>query len=778
MKKSVIKMLALGALAFSLSAMANAAPISVSIGDFTKSNDGWEMISDPNDPTGGQYYSLNRVNAGGSTWIKMTWSPWDYSEDSALYAGWAPCLRKNWDASNQANLFDLSQPVSFIIEYGNPQALMGYLEGAPWNYYMMAGFADEPLGADGKQVFHMAGGGWFYWPNAPLTLKASDFGVSNATFASMNHFQINMCGSGNSAGYESWSRNSADPVSVMVKSFRMEGVSGEPSPIGDTKKIPDSGIAATSGVVTTAVPSNDSAPYSITLGDFQLDTDGWTLGGDGASPRSLDRVNVNGRYFLKGTLTGTSADPINYDGYLLLQKGWDATGQAAKFDTTKPVNLILDTHAWGGEEPWYYEIQASFADEAGSPTHTTPMWWMGSTLTLTGSNFGVSNAVFASMKNLVIVISNRAAERSWDGPYAIPVVAGCIDNVRLAGTSAPAASSVSIGNFDVDSDGWVLGGSGDSQRSTSIVNINGTNYITLTLSPTSTDPLAYSGHALLFKTWDASTQTSKFDTAYPVQLAFDFKTPSTIWYFSMDGWFANDPGIKHTTGWFFWPAGNMRFSASDFGVSNEVFASLNGLNVIINDFAATNGSGAFANANLTLAFSNVRLEGKAQTGVSSFYIEDPKRSGGIRVVKSGYTATPGSTATIIGKVGTLASGERCIYADTIDSGAGTPVAPLAMNNKSLGGGQSGLQAGVDGGNGLSTIGLLTKTTGFVDNSWGNSFYLYDGSGVKVKAVVSDVTILPAVGSYVAVTGISSIEKDVNGSAQRLIYVTDITSVNP
>jgi hypothetical protein len=266
---------------------------------------------------------------------------------------------------------------------------------------------------------------------------------------------------------------------------------------------------------------------------------------------------------------------------------------------------------------------------------------------------------------------------------------------------------------------------------------------------------------------------------------FDFAilpNSAAPWFFTMNAWFASEGNatMHSTTAWQFWPVNvNTRFDASTFGVSNETFASLSGLNLIIGDLCATNGTGAaVATPSMSLAFSSMRLEGTVPSVSSSFYIEDANRAAGICVVKSGYAPMPGKKANVVGKIGTLTSGEKCIYADTITDAPDTAVAPLAMTNKSLVGGQAGLQPGVDGGYGLNNIGLLSRTTGFVDNSYGNSFNIYDGSGVKVRVILTDSSLLPVAGSYVVVTGVCSIEKDTDGKVQRVLYVTDVTPVTP
>ncbi len=107
------------------------------------------------------------------------------------------------------------------------------------------------------------------------------------------------------------------------------------------------------------------------------------------------------------------------------------------------------------------------------------------------------------------------------------------------------------------------------------------------------------------------------------------------------------------------------------------------------------------------------------------------------------------------------------------------VAPLAVANKSIGGGAfNEYTPGVEGGTGLNNIGLLIKSWGrvtYVDAA-AKCFYINDGSGRKDGSVhlegsevvenvgvrvsydnlaAGNEIVAPAVGQYVAVTCISS-----------------------
>lgn len=157
-----------------------------------------------------------------------------------------------------------------------------------------------------------------------------------------------------------------------------------------------------------------------------------------------------------------------------------------------------------------------------------------------------------------------------------------------------------------------------------------------------------------------------------------------------------------------------------------------------------------------------------------FYIEATNRSNAIRVQKSGYYPTVGNTVEVVGQVLTLLSDEVYILANSATETGGTPVAPLAMNNKTLVGGDLGTppqgQAGALGAAGLNNIGLLVRTTGLVsDSDYWQWFKIDDGSGVSVGVFTFDGNV-PMDGDYVTVTGICSCENTGSG-VQRLLLAT-------
>lgn len=115
--------------------------------------------------------------------------------------------------------------------------------------------------------------------------------------------------------------------------------------------------------------------------------------------------------------------------------------------------------------------------------------------------------------------------------------------------------------------------------------------------------------------------------------------------------------------------------------------------------------------------------------------------------------------------------------------------PLAMNNKTLGGGALNANTpGVTDGTGLNNIGLLVKTCGkvtYVDDT-NKFFYIDDGSGIKDGTLKPDST--PVIGirvsykdlapgvtfqrpneeAWVTITGISSTSEITVNSANKII----------
>lgn len=141
--------------------------------------------------------------------------------------------------------------------------------------------------------------------------------------------------------------------------------------------------------------------------------------------------------------------------------------------------------------------------------------------------------------------------------------------------------------------------------------------------------------------------------------------------------------------------------------------------------------------------SYVTLPNLAATAVRSsegcLYVEQDNRAWGIRVASTLTGIAVGERVEVTGKLGVVrpdgqTASERCITAESVRKvGTGTPLKPLATNCRSVGGGPRGGAAGVRGGFGLSSIGLLVRIARAVREVVdGQSFYLDDGT------LVSDV----------------------------------------
>ena len=172
----------------------------------------------------------------------------------------------------------------------------------------------------------------------------------------------------------------------------------------------------------------------------------------------------------------------------------------------------------------------------------------------------------------------------------------------------------------------------------------------------------------------------------------------------------------------------------------------------------------------------VTLTGKVVTSGNSvfqskIYIEEPDRQSGIQIY-IGSTHFPdaveGAIVTVVGQANHVGI-ERVIRNATITvTDSRTPLLPLAMQNKAVGGGTLGSQVGVKNGVGLNNVGLLVRTCGFVtavDTTAGTAT-IDDGSRSPVLMELSHLTTNPSVDDFVYVTGISAL-KAVNGDTSNL-----------
>ena len=157
-----------------------------------------------------------------------------------------------------------------------------------------------------------------------------------------------------------------------------------------------------------------------------------------------------------------------------------------------------------------------------------------------------------------------------------------------------------------------------------------------------------------------------------------------------------------------------------------------------------------------------------------FYIEELDRSNGIKVVSS-VTVHVGDIVDVSGVVGTC-DAERQITTGSVTAMgvAGSPTMPFGMRGDMLGGVGVGSVTGITGASGANNIGLLVKTWGSVSSSGSGYFFIMPKPGTYVK-VKSGTLSVPAVGSFVAVTGISTCEVSY-GSVNRAIMPRDQSDI--
>lgn len=172
------------------------------------------------------------------------------------------------------------------------------------------------------------------------------------------------------------------------------------------------------------------------------------------------------------------------------------------------------------------------------------------------------------------------------------------------------------------------------------------------------------------------------------------------------------------------------------------------------------------------------FEAKAVTAASltfsdgSFYIEEPDRASGIRVLPAQGLppVSVGDRIRLRGSMATEASGERVINAYSIDSQSpGTALGPLGVSGKAV-----AAKAG------LNPRGLLVRTSGWVTYSAPDGSYAYiddgsgaqDGSGrvgirVAISGLVMQTLTTPARDQFMIVTGVLGAFRD-GGAAGPLL----------
>jgi hypothetical protein len=200
--------------------------------------------------------------------------------------------------------------------------------------------------------------------------------------------------------------------------------------------------------------------------------------------------------------------------------------------------------------------------------------------------------------------------------------------------------------------------------------------------------------------------------------------------------------------------------------------------------ASTVAIGSLDEAKGLVDGSAVSIAGKIATTdlgdfAGFFYIEEPDRSSGIRVVSSSVTGilARGKTVSLEGTLATTSAGERQIVGASVTVGSDPTslIGAAAMNNRTLGGGNFGDPAigqgqyGVVGGSGTNNVGLLIRTSGRVTGSGSGYATVDDGSGVTIRVDTTGLASQPT--GYAVLTGISSLNGTA-GSATRLVLAID------
>ena len=218
------------------------------------------------------------------------------------------------------------------------------------------------------------------------------------------------------------------------------------------------------------------------------------------------------------------------------------------------------------------------------------------------------------------------------------------------------------------------------------------------------------------------------------------------------------------------------------------------------------GAVSISDAKLGADGATAQLLSKVVTyaGTDYFYIQEDNQGGGswfggLMVQKAAHGYSIGTCVTVSGYMRTTSQGERYLQCTGSSYAAGSgSVVPWFVNNAAIGGadwhcsaeGSAG-QRGVASGVGLNNVGLLLRTTGYVNyvDSIGRVAYIDDGSAAgdgntldALGATVPGVMVvfptslgLPQVMSRIAVTGVSSLVT-VGGQTAPALLVVSTTQI--
>lgn len=207
---------------------------------------------------------------------------------------------------------------------------------------------------------------------------------------------------------------------------------------------------------------------------------------------------------------------------------------------------------------------------------------------------------------------------------------------------------------------------------------------------------------------------------------------------------------------------------------------VNAYNALVNPPLTSSKIGDLNNMTIgkTVQISNAVVTSGSPDLLDRIYVEQKDRSCGIMLPFSTMPIgfSEGDTVNIIGSLATV-NGELAIQGATLTkTGTTTPISPLAMQNKSIGGAGVGIKSGIDNGTGINNVGLLVTAWGKVTTvSNYDYFYIDDGSnldngsGLTGLKIYSGTLVQPSKGDYVRITGISSIEQP-HGTTNRISVV--------
>lgn len=174
--------------------------------------------------------------------------------------------------------------------------------------------------------------------------------------------------------------------------------------------------------------------------------------------------------------------------------------------------------------------------------------------------------------------------------------------------------------------------------------------------------------------------------------------------------------------------------------------------------------------------TEVRLPGKIVTAPPSrvggaFYIEEPDRSGGIRVKWNGFEIPEGSAVSVVGRLATLDTGERQVLPTSVTYGTAGSVDPLGISSWAAGSPLS--------------LGLLVRAWGTVTGVGMDCFWIDDGGAISaddghtgIRVACSGLT-LPSgfgVGAYVSVSGVCSSIRSASGNVARQIIAREAADI--